>query len=285
MYDRLVKNNPYIEKAAFVAFDNNKENLGISARYNSFLDNYDYGQEAWFVFCHEDWEVKEDLAERLKDLDKSCLYGPIGSPFAKQVLWSVATQGLIEESDKDGKNLRTAGHYNNKLQEVGTFDCQCLIVHSSLIQKYHLRFDENLLFDLYVEDFCINARENYGVSSRVLQLMCHHWSGGIVGENFYEKLKYLRHKYQLSTYIYLSTVYNLKITQGFVLDEHKLLKGFVSFLRYILKFIFQIKITQSNKLIVKIFKIPVFSKKTRNDGRTKCLKLALLFLVIIMGSM
>ena len=43
--------------------------------------------------------------------------------------------------------------------KVQTFDCQCLIIHSSLINRYKLRFDENLTFDLYVEDFCANANE------------------------------------------------------------------------------------------------------------------------------
>ena len=147
MYERLVKNNPFNKGVDFIVFDNNQENLGISQRYNSFLDNYDYKQGAWFIFCHEDWEIKEDLSLRLKDLDKSCLYGPIGAPFAKRILWNSAIQGSVEESQKDGQDLRTAGHYNDTLPVVGTFDCQCLIAHSSLIQQHHLRFDENLYFD------------------------------------------------------------------------------------------------------------------------------------------
>ena len=58
-YNRLVKGNPfYSARTNFVAFDNRVENQGISKRYNSFLDNYDYSKSDWFLFCHEDWELK-----------------------------------------------------------------------------------------------------------------------------------------------------------------------------------------------------------------------------------
>ena len=263
MYDRLVKNNPFNQGAEFVVFDNNQENLSISARYNSFLDSYDYANEAWFIFCHEDWEVKEDLDERLKGLAKDCLYGPIGAPFSKnKFMWSSVALGQIEQSDKEGTKLQMCGQYNVTFPEVGTFDCQCLIVHSSLVQKHHLRFDENLYFDLYVEDFCINAKENYGVSSRVLQLKCHHWSMGNVGERFYEKLKYLREKYKEAQNFYISTVDCCKITKGIRLDKYRLLNKII----FLSKFIFQAKKTKSNKLIVKIFRVPVFSKKLKTMG-------------------
>lgn len=254
MYDRLVRNNDFNQGAEFVVFDNNLENLGISQRYNSFLDNYDYSQETWFVFCHEDWEIKEDLASRLNDLDKGCLYGPIGAPFAKKALVSSVAWGQIEQSDKKGTQLQRCGRCNDQLPEVGTFDCQCLIVHSSLIQKHHLRFDENLYFDLYVEDFCINARENYNISSKVLQLNCHHWSLGNAGERFYEKLDYLRGKYKNARYFYISTVGCSKITKGVRLDKYKILGKAI----YLSKYIFQIKKTKSNNLIIKVFRIPIF---------------------------
>ena len=266
MYNRLVKNNPFNKGAKFIAFDNNKENLGISARYNSFLDSYDYSKEAWFVFCHEDWEVKEDLASRIKGLAKDCLYGPIGAPFAKNILWNSSAQGQIEESQKDGTELKTAGQYNDTLPVVGTFDCQCLIVHSSLIQKHHLRFDENLCFDLYVEDFCINARENYGVSSRVLQLKCHHWSKGRLSERFYEKLSYLKEKHKGAQYFYITPVNTTKITKGIALNSLGFYNAVVNDFKFLCKFIFQAKKTKKNKLLIKVFRIPVFSMPLNKTG-------------------
>lgn len=78
MYHRLVKENPNWGDAVFSAFDNRTENKTIPVRYNAFLESYDYSHPDWFVFCHEDWELKEDLSRLLSTLNKDALYGPIG---------------------------------------------------------------------------------------------------------------------------------------------------------------------------------------------------------------
>ena len=78
---------------------------------------------------------------------------------------------------------------------VDTFDCQCLIVHSTLIGKYSLRFDPSFSFDLYVEDFCINSFEKYGIVSKVLPMKCRHWSHGKLTDRFYSSKSYLGGKY------------------------------------------------------------------------------------------
>ena len=77
---------------------------------------------------------------------------------------------------------------------MDTFDCQCLIVHSSLVERFSLRFDENFTFDLYVEDFCISAFENHGVISRILPMDCRHWSYGSVSDRFMRLKEYLSSK-------------------------------------------------------------------------------------------
>lgn len=71
MYDRLVRNNPFNKGADFSCFDNRQENLGIPARYNQFLNGYDFADEDWLVFCHEDWEVRESWQPLLERLDKT----------------------------------------------------------------------------------------------------------------------------------------------------------------------------------------------------------------------
>ena len=57
-----------------------------------------------------------------------------------------------------------------KKELVDTVDCQCLIVHSDLIKKYHLRFDEHLQFHFYAEEFCIMASEKYNIPSYALSI-------------------------------------------------------------------------------------------------------------------
>ena len=79
--------------------------------------------------------------------------------------------------------------------EVETFDCCCLIVHSSLVKKHKLRFDENLAFDLYVEDFCATARVKHGIRSFVQPVKCCHHSGSRPTERLYRHLPYLKEKY------------------------------------------------------------------------------------------
>ena len=59
-------------------------------------------------------------------------------------------------------------------------------MHSSTILQHRLRFDPAFTFDLYVEDFCINAYEKYGITSEILPLDCQHWSYGSVSERFRE---------------------------------------------------------------------------------------------------
>ena len=196
MYNQLIKDNPFYPiDTNFICFNNNDENLTIPIRYNSFLESYDYSNEDWFIFCHEDWELKENLEKRLNKLDKNSLYGVIGT----SLNWnghSDYTYGEIENSNKDGSNLIKIGNYNNELVEVGTFDCQCLIMHSSVVEKYGLRFDKKLTWDLYVEDFCIFARENHNIPSKILQLKCQHYSFGKITERFYKQYTYLQKKYK-----------------------------------------------------------------------------------------
>ena len=135
MYNRLVKDNPFNKGAEFICFNNNEENLSISKRYNSFLNGYDYDNEDWFVFCHEDWEVKENLQSRLNEIDKDCLYGPIGANWRYSVKEAI---GCITHCNKDGSNEEKAGLKNYNLKPASTFDCQCLISnHDCVFPEKH----------------------------------------------------------------------------------------------------------------------------------------------------
>jgi len=197
MYDKCIRQNPCVNQHALCPLDNRFENKGVSLRYNQFLDAYDFMCPSWLVFCHEDFEFKQRIDHLLEALDKNVLYGPIGvrTDVRWHLLYSWRLIGQIIESNKDGANARRIGSAYPLGTPVETFDCQCLIVHSDVIQKTGLRFDEHLLFDLYVEDFCINANENHGIPSRILAVMCQHWSGGSVRERYFHQEAYLNKKY------------------------------------------------------------------------------------------
>lgn len=193
MYGRCVLDNPYCKGLKAVALDNREENLSISVRYNQFLDSCT--EPAWIIFCHEDWALGCDILPLLQELDKGSLYGPIGV-WIRECRNSdfLEVRGRTVDGPKDGSK---AFVYRGMSLDgkVDTFDCQCLIVHNSLVREKGLRFDERLSFDLYVEDFCVSAFENYGIESRILPLECRHYSLGTIGQRFYDSLSYLREKY------------------------------------------------------------------------------------------
>lgn len=198
MYDTCIRGNPHCADCELVPLDNRVRNAGIGVCYNRFLDSRPADEESWYVFCHEDFELKETLGPRLESLDRNCLWGPIGAAtevkFGFYHKWVL--RGSVEECRKDGSDRRRVGSVVDEGSFVETFDCQCVIVHSSLVRRHRLRFDENLTFDLYAEDFCIAAKELAGILSRILPLKACHWSCGSVQPRYYVQESYLNTKWK-----------------------------------------------------------------------------------------
>lgn len=203
MYDAVIKTNPFVQKDNIVleVIDNTAENRGLSKRYNDFLERYDYLEKAWFVFCHEDWEILEGIAKKLEDLDRNCLYGSFGARTVKTKDGQLKREyvGNIYDCAKDHTNLRKIGKEFKGLEKVDVLDCQVLIVHSDLINKHTLRFDEQFEWDLYVEDFCLNAFVKHAIVSRVLDLeVCHCSQVTDISQrpSCLEKYPYINEKYK-----------------------------------------------------------------------------------------
>lgn len=205
-YDRFFINNGNVNVHTLVPIDNRADNLYITTQYNRFLETYDYDNDAWFVFCHEDFELKEDIAPILSSLDKEAIYGPVGCRLyvSKKTLFGERVKSLylgqIECSAKDGSGVFSEGQKISNPERVDTVDCACLIVHSSLVHEEGLRFDESLSFDLYAEDFCIRALREYNIFTYAVQLACRHWSKGVFSERFYKQLIRLNKKYKDASY-------------------------------------------------------------------------------------
>ena len=201
MYQRCVSDNPLNKGVCLVAIDNRTINDRIPVLYNRFLNRYDYSKPSWIVFCHEDFEFLEAPAEKVKTLDYGSIYGPIGGKLLCRHRWMLGGVwkgeylGCIIQSAKDGSDRISVGSHVQTGSIVDALDCQCLIVHSSLICAHHLRFDENLSFDLYAEDFCNGAAALCGISTRVLDIKCHHYSYGNLSAHFFDQKVYLDAKY------------------------------------------------------------------------------------------
>ena len=255
MYDRLVRNNPNNAGAEFVAFDNNVENKTIPVRYNSFLNSYDYSKEAWFVFCHEDFQFLEPVAPKLDSLDKGAIYGVFGAKLR------VPGVGLQIDSNKDGSDMSFRGLPVSGPTTVDTIDCACLIVHSSLVAKFSLRFDENLTYDLYTEDFGIAAKEEFGIDTKVLPIRTHHYSYGNVVQRFHDQLRYLNDKYADASQVYVTTTC-YAIGKA---DELPVVMALIASKRRVpLKWLFYKKISHKGRLTVKVLGITLWSGKKYN---------------------
>ena len=204
MYGKCIKDNPYCKDLTLVALDNLRENKPITVRYNEFLDTLE--DDGWIVFCHEDWMPECDLRPILETLDKSMLWGPIGV-YLEECEHSdfVHLRGRVNHSGKDGSGKVAVGGAE-PYDRVDCFDCQCLIVHSTLVRRYGLRFDPNLHFDMYVEDFCVNAYEKYGIISHTAVIECTHFSKGDINTRFHNSLDYVREKYAGSKKRYVTIV-------------------------------------------------------------------------------
>ena len=207
MFDKYVRNNPFVKNQnniECVDYDNRNENLPISVRYNQFLNSYDFSKPAWFVFCHTDWELQDDINAKLKKLSKDKIYGTAGT-YQIDINGKVHKEGNCNfiEMSRDGQYVKI--HlYNEKAQDfVDTLDSMVMIVHSSLVEKYNLRFDENLYWDLYVEDFCINAMKSFNIHSCTVNLEnTHHSDAGFeaLPVSYYKSLNYLKNKYPEDIY-------------------------------------------------------------------------------------
>ena len=202
MYAKCISENKALTFCRKVPMDNRHRNETIPVLYNRFIDSGDYGDTDWLVFCHEDFQPLQSFEDTIASLDSDSIYGPIGSclvhsnsHFVPGGLWTTRVLGEIDESNKDGSGLHVFGEKVALGSAVETLDCQCLIVNASLVQKHHLRFDENLTFDLYAEDFCANAFLAHGIQSRIFPFECRHWSGGTFAPRFFKQRDYLHKKY------------------------------------------------------------------------------------------
>lgn len=241
VFNRVIAENPYMNRFSVTMYDNSVENVGISKRYNTFIEERinKSNDDFWAVFCHQDFGFNEDIRAKVEKLDKNCIYGPIGiKVFRSTKKWF---KGLFSNKfgyypslkfeikglfSKDYKFLTVEKHesqpglFKRKLlgqisqgqgdsdfeklgklikspKSVESLDCCCLIVHSSLIRKHNLKFDENLSWHMYVEDFCMGAKKNYGIKTKAVQFDCFHLGKGNLNEDFYSAAKYVKDKYNL----------------------------------------------------------------------------------------
>jgi len=202
MYDTCIGTNAFVSDCEKVVFDNREKNESISVLYNRFLKGFDYSKPAWLMFCHEDFKLCGDIKGVIATLSPESLWGPIG---AKTIVrrwgwcqWRAV--GHVTMANKDGSEANDVGTLREPQEVVEALDCCCVLVHSSVFAKTGLVFDENLSFDLYVEDLCISANELFGIPSRAMSVPCVHFSKNSPQERYELQHRYLNRKWSKVSY-------------------------------------------------------------------------------------
>lgn len=167
-FKRYFSSSPYAASDKVVAYFNAK-NEPLPKFYNQTVQNH-LNEDTWFVFCHQDFVLQEDLSSLLKQKDIQSIYGPIGVRLGVDGLLGQITQ----------TNNTSLGTYLTEDAIVQTIDAQCIIAHASVFRQ-GLRFDERFQFHFYDADFCM-AAYTLGFDVCATQIKCQHKSRTIRGD-------------------------------------------------------------------------------------------------------
>lgn len=191
MYRSRLILNPNLLPYEICGVDNRAANRGLPEIYNEVIAEY-VSRDLWFCFVHEDLEIRGSM-ESLGRLDRRSLYGTFGVRLEGRV---PVAYGNHVCSRKDGTGSTRLGVPVSGVVKVDALDCQCIIAHTQLFREFpQLRFDENLSFDLYGEELCMQARLRHGLSVYVCGIEAQHYSFGQVTERYGKGLEYIASKY------------------------------------------------------------------------------------------
>jgi len=215
IFDKVVKNNENIKAAELFAYENTLDNIAITKRYNEFISNdfQNSDKDFWCVFVHQDFGIMEDIDAVVAKLDKKNIYGAVGVKIFKGLFFGKKysinehvsfgfknelklTYGKILQGNNDF-NFKSHGRKLYFHATVDAIDCSCIIIHSSLIKQYGLRFDENLSFHMYAEELCYSAKKNYKIKTKVVQMECYHMGKGTFDEEYQKSAQYLKDKFNI----------------------------------------------------------------------------------------
>lgn len=187
----LFQKNPNVSEQCIELIDNRERAAGLPVIYNEIITEH-LSEDIWLFFVHEDFEVQGDLFET-ENLAKEAVYGTFGVRMDGHQPNGI---GQHRCSEKNGSKALNVGLPITAPTWVETLDCLAILLHTSLLRdRPGLRFDENLTFDLYAEDLCINAQENFGIPVLVLPLDFQHYSKGFVTERYWQGIEHLSKKY------------------------------------------------------------------------------------------
>lgn len=211
LFEKIVKNNDFTRNCEIFDYDNTSDNTPITKSYNNFIDK-NINSDSWYVFIHQDFGFMENVESIIEKLDKNYIYGAVGVKIFRGIFWGKKhdidgikhgfktelklTIGKILQGDNDF-GLKRHGRPALFQQTVDAIDCCCIMIHSSLIKKYNLRFDEHLSFHMYAEELCYRAKKDYKIKTKVIQTKCFHLGKGCLNEDYQKSVQYLKEKFKI----------------------------------------------------------------------------------------
>lgn len=178
--------SPYVSSESVTAYYN-INNEPLPKIFNKIIQEH-LQENIWFVFCHQDFILKEDIRPRLKDKEVEAIYGPIGIRLGDDRFI-----GMIIQTDGT-----PTGRQLDEDTPVQTLDEMCLIAHSKVFRK-GLLFDERFRFHFFGADFCMQAYVS-GFDVLATQLKCQHKSrtlrGDIISPEYLSSLSMFKEKWK-----------------------------------------------------------------------------------------
>lgn len=210
IFEKIVRDNESLKNCEIFAYDNTNENIAITKHYNKFIEENivksPSGKDSnfWCVFIHQDFGIQEDIDLILNNLNRNYIYGAVGIKFYYPVTIDtnegfdcnkLIVYGMIAQMSNN--NFIPYGEYITEPTTIDAIDCCCIIMHSSLIKKYNLRFDENLNFHMYAEELCYRAKKDYKIKTKAVQIKCFHLGVGVLNQEFRDSVQYLKDKFKI----------------------------------------------------------------------------------------
>lgn len=206
LFEKIVKNNDFTRNCELFDYDNTVDNTPITKHYNQFIEENMNG-DSWFVFIHQDFGFMENVESITEKLNKNYIYGAVGVKIFRGIFWGKKekgrgfkthlklTIGRILQGDSFG--LKRHGRPALFQPTVDAIDCCCIMIHSNLIKKYNLRFDEHLSFHMYAEELCYRAKKDYKIKTKVIQTKCFHLGKGCLNKDYQKSAQYLKEKFKI----------------------------------------------------------------------------------------
>ena len=144
VFEKCFASSPFVSPNGVIAHYNLKHEP-LPKIFNTTVEEH-LQENLWFAFCHQDFILREDLANRLMGSAIEAIYGPTGARLAENM-----HSGMIIQTDGT-----PSGRLLKEDTPVQTLDEMCLIAHSELFRQ-GLSFDERFSFHFYGADLCMQA--------------------------------------------------------------------------------------------------------------------------------